>query len=229
MLGRLGGSLFLLYIRLARLPALPPPVVDPATETAFASAADALLAGEAVSIPEPRLDFLRWLAEHRAVVFHGSPRDDLTELSTERRSTDTTAWGNQQAVYASKDPVWAIYFACLRRDRGFTGTKNGSLGEPGGPLYPRRYFFLHNHGSASPQRFGPGSLYVLPPDTFVADAALLGVLDTAHLVSYEPVKPLARVDVTPDDFPFRDRIGHFRRREPIVISLFRARSARSAR
>ena len=212
----------MLYLRLARLPSLPPVAADAGVEAAFAAAADALLAGETVSIPERRLDFLRWLAENRPVVFHGSPRDDLTELSTERRSSDTTAWGNQQAVYASADPVWAIYFACLRRDRGFTGTKNGSMGQPGGPLYPRRYFFLHNYGSASPHRFGPGSLYVLPPDTFVGDAPLVGVLDTAHLVSHEPVRPLARVDVTPEDFPFRERIGYFRAREPIVVSLFRA-------
>jgi hypothetical protein len=222
MSSRLVGSLFLLYLRLARLPSLPPVAADADAEAAFAAAADALLAGETVSIPERRLDFLRWLAEHRPVVFHGSPRDDLTELSTERRSSDTTAWGNQQAVYASADPVWAIYFACLRRDRGFTGTKNGSMGRPGGPLYPRRYFFLHNHGSASPHRFGPGSLYLLPPDTFVGDAPLVGVVDTAHLVSHEPVRPLARVDVTPEDFPFRERIGYFRAREPVVVSLFRA-------
>jgi hypothetical protein len=222
MRGRVGATLLLLYLRLARLPSLPSSVVDAATESEFSSAADALLAGDVASIPEPRLDFLRWLAENRVVVFHGSPRDDLTELSTERQSRDSTAWGDQEAVYASSDPVWAIYFACLRRDRGWSGTRNGSLGARGGPLYPRRYFFLHNHGSASPDRLGPGSLYLLPPDTFVADAPLAGVLDTAHLVSRVPVRPLARVDVTPEDFPFRGRIRYFRKREPVWISLFRA-------
>lgn len=209
-------------LRLARLPSLPPPAVDPEAEAGFASVADELLAGEAVALPQRRLDFLRWLAENRPVVFHGSPRDDLHELSTERRSTDSTAWGNQQAVYASTDPVWALYFACLRRDRGWTGTKNGSLGRTGGPLYPRRYFFLHNRGSASPDRFGPGSLYLLPPATFAADEPLAGVIDTAHLVSREPVEPLARLDVTPEDFPFRDRVRYFRDGEANWISLLRA-------
>jgi|1186.fasta_scaffold116380_1 hypothetical protein len=211
-------------LRLARLPSLSPPVVTPEAEARFAAAADELLAGGPAAIPEPRLEFLRWLAESRPVVFHGSPRDDLRELSTERQSRDTTAWGNQQAVYASTDPVWAIYFACLRRDRGFAGTRNGSLGRTGGPLYPRRYFFAHNRGSASPDRFGPGSLYLLSPRTFVADEPLAGVIDTAHLVSREPVTPLARIDVTPGDFPFRDRIRYYRNREPIWISLLRAGS-----
>jgi hypothetical protein len=209
-------------LRLARLPSLPPPVVDPEAEARFSAVADDLLGGEAAEVPEPRLDFLRWLAEHRPVVFHGSPRDDLRELSTERRSRDTTAWGNQQAVYASTDPVWAIYFACLRRDGGWTGTRNGSLGRAGGPLYPRRYFFLHNRGSASPDRFGPGSLYLLSPSTFVADEPLAGAIDTAHLVSHEPVTALARIDVTPEDFPFCDRVRYYRDGEPAWRSLLRA-------
>lgn len=209
-------------LRLARLPSLPAVVVDPGTEAGFSAAADELLAAGTTAVPEPRLDFLRWLAEHRPVVFHGSPRDDLRELSTERRSRDTTAWGNQQAVYASTDPVWAIYFACLRRDNGWTGTKNGSMGQAGGPLYPRRYFFVHNRGSASPDRFGPGSLYLLSPAGFVADEPLAGAIDTAHLVSREPVAPLARLDVTPEDFPFRDRVGYYRNGEPNWVSLLRA-------
>jgi hypothetical protein len=130
--------------------------------------------------------------------------------------------GNQQAVYASRDPVWAIYFACLRRDAGWRGTRNASFGRAGGPLYPRRYFFLHNRGSASPNRFGPGSLYLLSPSSFVSDEPLVGALDTAHLVSHEPVRPLARLDVTPDDFPFADRIRYYRDGEPSWVSLLRA-------
>jgi hypothetical protein len=206
-------------LRLLGRPALDPVAVDPRTEARFAAAADELASG-AATIPEPRLDFLRWLASNRAVVFHGSPRADLVELSTERASRDATMWGNQRAVYATRDPVWAIYFACLNRGGAFTGTRNGTIGSAGGPLYPRVYFFAHNRGSATPDRFGPGSLYVLPGDTFETDRPHLG-LDTAHLVSRVPVAPLARIDVTPDAFPFRHRIGYFRRREPPLFSLLR--------
>jgi len=208
------GALLKLLVRLARLPSLPPVVERPE----FAAAADALLAGEPVAIPEPRLDFLRWLGENRDVVFHGSQRNDLTELSTERRSTDATEWGNQAALYASTDPVWSLYFATLRRDNGWTGTRNGTLGLGG---RRRRYFFVHNRGSASPDRFGPGSLYVLPSTTFEPEPPLAGVIDTAHLVSHVPVAPLARIDVTAADFPFRHRVGYYRSREPIWISLLR--------
>ena len=220
------GSALTALLWLLPLPSLRPVVVDPPTETEFERAADALLAGDEPELPARRLDFLRWLAENRSVAFHGSPLDDLTELSTERRSTDTTSWGNQQAVYASTDPVWAIYFACLRRDGTWTGTRNGSMGKPGGPLYPRQYFFAHNRGSESAERFGPGSLYILPLDSFVADAPLAGVVDTAHLVSYAPVRPIVRIDVTPGDFPFFGRLAYYRDGESIVTTLVRASFAR---
>jgi hypothetical protein len=202
-------------------PTLGPVEVDERTEARFAAVAAELLAGRAPEIPEPRLDFLRWLATHRDVVFHGSPRGDLTELSTVRASRDATEWGDQQAVYATRDPVWALYFACLRRDRSWTGTRNGTLGAAGGAFYPRVYFFVHNRGSESPERFGPGSLYVLPAESFEADAPLFRVLDTSHLVSRVPVAPLARIEVSPSDFPFRERIGYYRDREHPLLSLLR--------
>ncbi|MES1247377.1 MAG: hypothetical protein ABUS54_06870 [Actinomycetota bacterium] len=190
----------------------------PRERPGFAAAADALLRGEQTELPEPRVEFLRWLGLDRPVVFHGSPRGDLTELSTERQSRDTTQWGDQTAVYASTDPVWAIYFAVLRRDNGWTGTRNGSLG-----VGRRRfYFFMHNEGSESPDRFGPGSLYVLPPDSFEAQPRPLGIVDLAHLVSRVPVTPIARIDVTPEDFPFRDRIAYYGDGEPIWRSMLRA-------
>jgi hypothetical protein len=180
------------------------------------------MAGRSPELPERPLDFLRWLAATRSVAFHGSQRGDLDVLEPIRRSRDATEWGDQQALYASNDPVWAIYFACLRRDGGWTGTRNGSMGPVGGPLYPRSYFFVHNRGSASPDRFGPGTLYVLPPDSFVDQPPLAGVIDTAHLVSKTAVVPLARIAVSPADFPFAGRIGYYREREPIFVSLLRA-------
>ncbi len=102
------------------------------------------------------------------------------------------------------------------------GRRTAAWARPAGSLYPRRYFFLHNRGSASSDRFGPGSLYLLSPAGFVADKPLAGAIDTAHLVSREPVKPLARLDVTPEDFPFRDRVGYYRDGEANWISLLRA-------
>ena len=77
------------------------------------------------------------------------------------------------------------------------------------------------NGSESPDRFRSGSLYLLPLGPFEAQPAVLGVVDPAHLVSHVPVRPIARLDVTPEDFPFRDAVTYYRDGEAIWRSMLR--------
>lgn len=169
----------------------------------------------------PKIELLRWLTERRAVLFHGSARDDIQLLEPIRRSRDSTEFGNQQAVYASDDPVWAIYFAILRRDKPF-GTRNGSMSVAGAGVYPRWYNFSLRPLFDPETRFGPGSLYVLPRAPFRPEPPLLGTIDTAQWVSMGPVRPFVRIDVAPDDFPFLDAVGPYSEREPMLFTMLRA-------
>ena len=164
---------------------------------------------------------MRWLAEQGDVVFHGSKRGDLEALEPIRLSRDASPFGDQQAVFAASDPVWAIYFATLQRDRGFRETRNGSVGVAGA-LYPRWYWFSHNEEADSTERFVDGWLYILPRRSFRPEPALLGVLDTGQWASLEPVTPLARVRVHATDFPFADSVIAHRRGEAVPTTLARA-------
>lgn len=165
----------------------------------------------------------RSLAERGDVLFHGSQRGDLERLEPIRLSRDSTAFGDQQAVYATSDPVWATYFAILRR--GKLSTANGSMGRAGGALFPRRYFFsLRRYDDSEP--FGPGFLYVVPRATFACQKPLLGRIDTAQWVSHVAVPMLERFEVTPADFPFLDDVIAPRSREPLPITLIRSITAR---
>ena len=154
------------------------------------------------------------------VLFHGSRRDDLDVLEPIRRSRDKTQFGDQQAVYASSDPVWAMYFAFLRRGRPFS-TRNASLGPAGGELYPRWYFFSLR-GGYEDEPFAPGWVYVLPRDGFASEPPLADKLDTAQWVSTSAVRPLERIAVRPADFPFREVIVRHRESEPMFVTWLRA-------
>jgi hypothetical protein len=153
------------------------------------------------------------------VLFHGSRRDDLDGLEPIRRSRDGTEFGDQQAVYATSDPVWAMYFAILRRGRAFS-TRNGSIGI-GGELYPRWYFFSLR-GGYHPEPFANGWVYVLPREGFVAEPPLAGNLDTAQWASPSSVRPVERIAVKPADFPFRGLVVTHREREPMLVTWLRA-------
>jgi hypothetical protein len=199
-------------------------VVDPGTEVVLQGIADRFVAGDAAAIaagPLPPVEFLRWLTERRSVLFHGSARGDIEVLEPIRLSRDAREFGNQQAVFATTDPVWAIYFAILRRMKPF-GTRNGSMAVAGSSIYPRWYTFSLLPPVDLDARFGPGFLYVLPREPFRPEPPQLGALDTAQWVSPTQVRPLVRVEVGPDDFPFLAAVGTYSEREPILVTILRA-------
>ena len=156
--------------------------------------------------PVPKVDFLQWLRRNRDVVFHGSARDGLDVLKPIRLSSDTGTFGNQQAVYASDDPVWAMYFAVLRK-HGLRWTKNSCTRIVGdGRDRLPRYAFAIDPEATLDGRLGPGTIYVLPREVFERERPEFGVFDPCHLVSRDDVNVLAKLSVEPDDFPFADAI-----------------------
>ena len=165
--------------------------------TRFAEAANQLLARA-----EPPADLslptlLRWIAQERGVLFHGSGRDDLTSLEPIRLTRDSMPFGDQQAVFAASDPVWAIYFATLRRENGFRSTRNGSLGVAGDALYPRWYYFTHNEGAGRADRFEEGFGHCLV-EPRPAECLAAGGRVMQHMAAH------ARIA---SDAPARARIG----------------------
>jgi hypothetical protein len=215
-------------LRASGLPSLGPVLLPPDDARRYDRAADMLVAGGEVPQDVPLLELLRWFAQRSELLFHGSRRGDLTVLEPIRLSRDTSEFGDRQAIFASSDPVWAIYFATLRREE-LKSTRNASLGVPG-VLYPRWYFFSHDEDATAEWRFDDGWLYVLPREGFEPEAPSFGVLDTAHWVSPTPVTPLAAVAVSRSHFPFVQHVVSHRPEESLSRTMLRAaRHARRAR
>lgn len=182
-------------------------------------------------IAAPKVAFLQWLRTHRPVVFHGSGNNDIDVLKPIRSSRDAGAFGDQQAVYASDDPVWAMYFAGLRK-QGLRWTKNSCTRIVGdGRDRLPRYSFAIDPEATLEGRLGPGTIYVLPREPFVGQPLEFGVFDPCHLVAKQDVPILAKLPIEPDDFPFADAIFHAGRVGMLRLSLaqWRARLARRRR
>jgi hypothetical protein len=202
------------------LPSLEPVLASwPADVRRYDRAAAQLMRTGEQPVDLPLLALLRWLAQRERVLFHGSATGGLAVLEPVRLTRDASPFGDQQAVFASSDPVWAIYFATLRRD-GLRSTRNASLGIPG-PLYPRWYFFSHNEVSSSEPRFGDGWLYILPRETFRPEPDL-GVFDTGHWASTTSVQPLCVVPVSASDFPFARYLVQHREEESLLRTILGA-------
>lgn len=166
-----------------------------------------------------REDIERWkllsaLADRRRIAFHGTGDGDIDSFEP-RQPIDFAPFGDQKAVFATSDPVWAMFYAIVDRDRHEITLNNGCifLLDPPGPPH---YFFSISSGVLPEQPWRSGYVYLLPAETFVEQpGGEYGGYQARipQLASPVPVEPFARLRVSPGDFPFLGQIrGHDDRR-----------------
>ena len=192
--------------------------VSPEAARAFDATIDAALAqGPGAEIeyglPFPKYLFLDYLAEKRGMMLHGSTHRDLAALEPIRNSRDASEFGDQPAIYATQDPLWALFFAVLDRSQLEGSISNGAIrlkGDDG--TFIRRYYFCINAVSLRRNPWKPGAIYILPGDHFEPDPTQEGMkvgiytLLATHWLCRTAVQPLARLLVQPADFPFLNRV-----------------------
>ena len=164
------------------------------------------------TLPYPRWQFLCYLADHHDIALHGSANANIA-LFEPRQSTDLNEFGNQKAVYAAADGLWAMFFAVVDRER-VTSITNACvrLADQTGTLHGPYYVFSVSQSALPGQPWRTGTVYLLPRRTFTTQPPMaFGPYEVqiAQLASLEPVQPLAKLTVTPEDFPFLAQIrGH---------------------
>jgi hypothetical protein len=157
--------------------------------------------------------FLCGVADRRRIAFHGTG-DAGIESFEPRQPVDLAPFGDQKAVFATSDPIWAMFYAIVDRVRHEITLNNGciilhdSRGRPGAP----HYYFSISHHTLQKRPWRSGYVYLLPADSFVEQAPGPYAGHTARvpqLASPVPVAPFARLRVSPCDFPFLAQIrGH---------------------
>jgi hypothetical protein len=158
--------------------------------------------------------FLSGLAERREIAFHGTG-DPSIESFEPRQPIDFAPFGHQKAVFATTDPIWAMFYAIVDRDRYPLTLNNGCIllldGEGRRRGVPSYYFSITDE-ALDEQPFRTGYVYFLPAETFVAQPAATYAGHAARipqLASPVAVTPFARLQVAPGDFPFLAQIrGH---------------------
>jgi hypothetical protein len=158
------------------------------------------------TFPVPKWQFVCYLADHWGVVLHGTG-DPHIQVFEPRPSNDLNDFGAQTAVYAARDGLWAMFFAILDRRRYPMATSNAciQLVDAAGQASEPRYVFAVSRPALLQQPWRTGMIYLLPGDTFVNQPSLrFGPYEVRvpQLASLAPVKPFARLEVGPDDFPF---------------------------
>ena len=188
---------------------LPRPVVptSPALRAEFDEVLDrAIAAGPDrpidYRVDAPKWQFLCHAADRAEHVLHGSGDPGITEF-TPRTPDDPTAFGGRHAVFAAADGVWPIFYAVLDRAR-VPLMCNGCVRSGG----EARYYFSISAPALALQPWRTGTVYLLPAATFELEPPK-GAIRSVQAASPVPVRPVAKLTVGPDDFPFRHAVhGH---------------------
>lgn len=162
-------------------------------------------------LPYPKHEFLQYLAWQDRFIFHGSAKADIEQFLTRRTSielNDRSGRGNVQGIYGTHDGIWPLFFAVVNRDKISGSIRNGvqyfqnEAGEE-----TAVYHFSINQDWLDKAPWRDGTLYVLPRDTFRRMPMTRAGGLSNEWVSEQPVKPLVRIPIAPQDFPFLDQIG----------------------
>jgi hypothetical protein len=165
-------------------------------------------------LPHPKWQFLSYLCQSRELVLHGS-QNALIEVVEPRKAMDVRAFSAQEAIYATTDGIWVIYFAIIDRKNFQPLTLFNtcldirlSPDQVVGPLY----FSSISHSALLQNPWCDGVIYILPRRNFTQEPAqkILGAeVILPHWVSAKPARPVAKLRVRPADFPFLAEIhGH---------------------
>ena len=157
----------------------------------------------------PKHEFLRYLVERKQILLHGSNYPDLRVLLPMRFTLDARAAMNNQSIFASADGVLPMFFAILDREN-YVGTMSiGAYRLPDATgLATTHYFFSINEAKLKSWPFRCGTIYLLPKDKFKPAADGQGVV-LEEWISHEPVQVIAKLSISPEDFPLLDTIwGH---------------------
>jgi hypothetical protein len=165
------------------------------------------------TLPWPKWQFLCHVADQHDIALHGSGNPTIG-LFEPRQSNDLGEFGNQKAVYAASDGLWAMFFAIVDRERFAMSVTNACvrLADETGTRHGPYYVFSVSQSALPNQPWRTGTVYLLPRGTFATQPPMAfgsNEVHIAQLASLEPVAPLAKLTVTPADFPFLMQIrGH---------------------
>jgi hypothetical protein len=154
----------------------------------------------------------KWWFLHRAVqrgfVLHGSNERSIEEFRT-RENFDAHNVRRVEGVWASDDAIWPIYFAVVNRPVAQSYI-NWCEHVPG----RSRYLFSIGSDPRDAGSWTDGTVYVLDARPFEPTP------ESRELVSRVPVRPRARLRVSPADFPFKGKtLGHRRGESVTRVAL----------
>lgn len=163
---------------------------------------------------EPKYKFLNYLIEKKAVLVHGTNNSEIREF-TPRKQTLANDRDIVNAVFAASDSVWSMYFAIVNRSEYKGSLRNMCITVPT-KLGIKRFYFFSINKEVVENRWRDGVIYLFSKSDFEQGGA------KNEWICKRPIKPIAKIKVTPEDFPFLDDVRSHDESDTMVKTLFKS-------
>ncbi|MFC5528297.1 hypothetical protein [Cohnella yongneupensis] len=171
----------------------------------------------------PKYRFIDYVVQNKNMVVHGSNRTDIDQFEVRRQ----TLFNGQpvEAVFASKDGIWSIFYAILDRSKVVYNFRNGCIKTASDMRY---YFFSLTEPTYASDPWTTGSVYFLPADAFERTTRSKAYFD--EWVCRQRIHPVMKLSINKEDFVYLNKVAVHKPNESIALTWllykFRTRSKR---
>jgi hypothetical protein len=176
------------------------------------------------TLPHPKYFFLKYLLD-KGYLLHGTKSSDIEVLEPKEQID----WnGNSiQAVFATRDIFWPMYFALLNRSALTGSLRNGCFLVERTPFQEERfYFFSVSQENIASDIWSDGFVYIMAANSFRPTTS--GKVRFDEWASEQSVPVVAKLPVSPSDFPFLHKVSGHEESEPIFTTWLRYRERLNA-
>ncbi|MDQ0887958.1 hypothetical protein QFZ81_003046 [Paenibacillus sp. V4I9] len=162
----------------------------------------------------PKYRFIQYISSSKPVIMHGSNNEGILEFETRRQ----TLYNGQyvEAVFATKDGAWSLFYAVFDRRKLVDNFRNACFKIRKNKN--RYYFFSLTQNTMNKNPWTNGIVYFLPQESFENTNSSIVSFD--EWISRTPVTPITRITVEPHDFYFIDKVSCHKANESLFTSWF---------
>ena len=160
----------------------------------------------------PLYMFLNYVIEKKDLLVHGSNHPSINLF--EPKNSSLFNGKPIKAVFASSDGVWSLFFAVQNR-KGYVGSIRNLCLSVNTTKGKKRYYYFSTNNDGS-NRWTDGTIYFFPKSQFKQG----GIKD--EWVCETELEPLAKLSVTPSDFPFIEQVRIHRETESGIRTIMKS-------
>lgn len=152
-------------------------------------------------------EFLKHIVETQDVILHGSNNQDISEFEPRQAFDSSKKSGNRTGVYGTRDEVLPMFYAIKdgKKFRGNVVSGYTGIHDENDNLIRKEYEFKVESETLAASPWSEGMVYILPKSSFEQGTDDNGN-STDEWMSELPVRPIAKLKVKPDEFPYFNEI-----------------------